>query len=446
MSIDEGIGELVAPAAEAPRSEWLRCSLISGAAGTGKTSSVQLRMALAPDGIKLCATTGIAAVNLGAGVSTIHSTLGFFDDQSLKDRWVSGRLTQALERQMQLGVRELVLDEMSMLSGEALDCIWKAAEEASERNSNGKNWQPFQLTLIGDACQLPPVKAEKWFYEAACWPQFDVTRLDKVFRQSDPNFLAAMAFARAGRGPEVVEALLAAGVEFAPAINDAYSGATLVGKNDEASRFNSLRLGSLLGQLMAAKSSRWTAAGMSGPAEWKHIPEALHLKIGALVMLKTNSLPDFRYANGDLGIIKAWDSAKKAWLIELKRTGEVVEIGRVTRTLLQKDLPPWFKETATDAEDGRERKLPFPNWEGKWILGECTYFPFKVAYASTIHSSQGLTMSAVQIDFRNHFTGEPSMAYVSLSRCQTPQGLRIVGTPEQLTRRIKLHPKAAAWI
>lgn len=435
---------MVSPADAEPRSKWLRCSAVMGPAGSGKTSSVQLRIALAPEGIKLCATTGIAAVNLGPGVSTIHSTLGFYND--IKDKWISGKLTEAFSRLMHGGMQELVLDEMSMLSGDELDCIWKAAEEASERAAGKKGWQPFRLTLIGDPCQLPPVKAEKWFYEATCWPQFDVVKLDKVWRQADPTFLAAMAAARGGYGKEAVDLLLAAGVEFAPKIDEHYEGATLVGKNDEASRFNSARLGALPGALLAAKSSRWTANGMSGPGEWKHIPEALHLKIGALVMLKVNSLPDFRYANGDLGTIEAWDAAKKVWKIKLKRTGDVVEIGRVTRALVQKDLPPWFKETASGEAEGREKKLPFLNWEEKWVVGEVTYFPMKIAYASTIHSSQGLTMDAVQVDCRNHFTGEPAMMYVALSRARTPQGLRVVGTPEQLARRIKMHKKAENWV
>jgi len=433
------------------KSKYLDAAFITGPGGSGKTSAIQLRIALGEQGLKLSSTSGISAVNLGEGVSTINSVLGFFDEASAKDRWVSGRLTQAFDRLMRDGVQELVIDEISLLSAGVLDCVWKAAEEASERMQGvKKDWKPFRITCTGDFCQLPPVKAAKWAFEADCWSAFMAegafTRLTKVHRQSDPNFLTAMALARAGDGPAAVEALLAAGVEFAPTINDGFQGSTLVGKNDEALRFNSLRLGSLPGGLLAAKSSRWLAGDTSAPSEWKHIPEALHLKIGSLVMLKTNSLPDFQYANGDLGTIVAWDAPSRMWQIKLQRTQEVVSIGRVTRQLVQKDLPPWFKETAIDLDHAREKRLPFPNWEGKWILGECTYFPFKLAYAATIHSSQGLTLDSVQVDCRNHFTGEPSMMYVALSRARTPGGLRIVGTPEKLAKRIKSHVKAAQWI
>lgn len=433
------------------KSEYLEAAFITGPGGSGKTHSIQMRLALGEQGLKLSSTSGISAVNLGEGVSTVHSTLGFFDESSAKDRWVSGRLTQSFECIMREGTKEIVIDEISLLSGGVLDCLWKAAEEASERMQHTKkDWQPFRFTCTGDYCQLPPVKADRWAFEADCWSAFmtedALTRLTTIHRQSDPIFLAAMAFARAGKGPEAVEALQASGVHFADTINDAYVGATLVGKNDEANRFNALRLGSIKSQLLSAKNSRWIAEGASAPSEWKHIPEALQLKVGALVMLKTNSLPDFRYANGDLGIIEGWDAAKRCWQVRLKRSDEVVEIGRVTRQLLQKDLPPWFKETAMDMEHAREKKLPFPNWEGKWILGECTYWPMKLAYSATIHSSQGLTLDSIQFDCRNHFTGEPAMAYVALSRARTPQGLRIVGTPEKLAKRIKSHTKAAQWI
>lgn len=80
------------------------------------------------------------------------------------------------------------------------------------------------------------------------------------------------------------------------------------------------------------------------------------------------------------------------------------------------------------------------------IGGAVRFYPLRLAYASTVHKSQGLTLDRVQIDFRDAFFASPSMLYVALSRAREAQGLRLVGTPEQFARRCQADPRAAPWI
>jgi hypothetical protein len=84
--------------------------------------------------------------------------------------------------------------------------------------------------------------------------------------------------------------------------------------------------------------------------------------------------------------------------------------------------------------------------ENKWVTGEIYYFPLRIAYASTCHKSQGLTLDRVQVDFINQFFGSPSMAYVALSRVRTAEGLRLVGSPKLLEERVNVSKKVMRFI
>ena len=84
--------------------------------------------------------------------------------------------------------------------------------------------------------------------------------------------------------------------------------------------------------------------------------------------------------------------------------------------------------------------------EGKWITGEISYTPIRLAYASTVHKSQGLSLDRVQIDYSHPFFGEPSMSYVALSRCRTPQGLTIVGSRKLIEDRTNISSEILDWL
>jgi hypothetical protein len=140
--------------------------------------------------------------------------------------------------------------------------------------------------------------------------------------------------------------------------------------------------------------------------------------------------------------------------VRLKRTGKVVAITRITRRNTQPEAPVNGMKPPVDERHAFEMELrarqtgkAFYSWsEGKWVVGEITYFPLRLGYATTVHKSQGLTLDHVQIDCRDDFFGAPNMAYVALSRCRRPEGLRIVGTPELLAKRIRVAPEVMRWL
>jgi hypothetical protein len=141
-----GFGAAPAPAA------CLNTEFITGSAGTGKTYEVQRRRAVNPEGVVVAATTGIAAVNLGPAVTTVHSLLKFFDYNSLVDAYRDGRLQRKIRKLVDDGMHELIVDEISMFSGPAMDILYAACNEVAQDNDDSN----LKLTPVGDFCQLPP--------------------------------------------------------------------------------------------------------------------------------------------------------------------------------------------------------------------------------------------------------------------------------------------------
>lgn len=417
----------------------VRCGFITGAAGTGKTYQVRERIANDPSEGLLCATTGIAAVNLNS--TTLNSQLKFFDTESMINAYVSGRLVSRLAR-IGAKVRNLYIDEVSMMPAEQLDTLYQATQEANRRKMVTRtNPEGLGIVLVGDLCQLPPIKA-RWIFESECWPEFErgATRLEKNWRQADGEFLDAINHLRAGRGEEGADTLRRTSAEFSSALDLNFPGTTVMAKNDEVDRFNWQALQRVRGEKFAVNSKRWHVA--KSPGEWKNIPERLELKIGAYVMILANDTREFTYANGDCGLVVGRDSTSVQ--VRLARNDEVVDIGTIER-----------KVHSPDSEGFDKKRIPkSPTWGTPWFdelaekycIGSVKYLPLRLAWASTVHKSQGLTLDRVQLDLRNHFFSQPAMAYVAVSRCRTPEGLRIVGDEELLAKRCKIEPRVQRWV
>lgn len=417
----------------------VRCGLITGAAGTGKTYMIRERIAANPSEGILCATTGIAAVNLNT--ITINSLLKYFDTDSLTNAYISGRLTRRLA-QLAKSVNNLYVDEVSMMAAEQLDLIYQGVRAANRQKGVQKvNPAGLGLVLTGDFAQLPPIKA-RWAFEAECWEEFEsnVNRLEKNWRQGEGEFLEAINLLRAGDGVEGARALTQTGAIFSQALDLEFPGTTVMSKNDEVDRFNWVRLRRLTTTPFRVRSSRWSLS--TPPSEWKLIPAELELRAGAYVMILANDTRSggFQYANGDCGWVMEAIPGKEVVVVRLARNDAEVEIPMIQRHLHTTDeidgasvVPrwgePWFDEKAE-----------------KYVIGTVKYFPLRLAYASTVHKSQGLTLDRVQLDIRNAFFGSPAMTYVAVSRCRTAEGLRVVGTPQLLASRCKTDPKIARWI
>jgi hypothetical protein len=407
------------------------CSFLTGVAGSGKTFQTRQRIAeLEKAGrrgeVLLAASTGIAAVNLGPGVTTIHSLLKFFNYESLQEAFLSGRLQRTMARLCQAGVREIVLDEVSMFPGEMLDLLYQAnLEMPNWTKPNGERCRPLLLTLTGDFCQLPPVKA-KFAFEADSWPHFaeHTTRLTKIWRQSDPQFLNALNHLRAGEGGPAAEILQSLGIPFHSQIIDEFPGTTLRATNQEVDRYNQLELSKLPGKPVGLKSERWGSQDIfrrngevieKQPADWKDIPQTLVVKEGARVMILVNETEGFTYVNGSTGTLLGFDhlnaddqeqlekqgqlpvdpSKEFCAVIKLDKDGREVRIYRITRDIVRKQLDETWKDKHAERDSKRARRegIPYqkdvskraakPDW--KWCFGECEYFPIRLAWATTVH-------------------------------------------------------------
>jgi ATP-dependent DNA helicase PIF1 len=409
---------------------------------SGKTFLVKKRIEDDPFYGLLTSSTGVAAVNLGG--TTLNSALKFFDTASLAENYERGKLQATLAKISRTGVKNLVLDEVSMTAAPQIDIICSALEEVNRRSTTE---HPLGFVTVGDPLQLPPVKAE-WFFKAQAWAKFqkNTTKLTKIWRQSDPAFLNALNFLRSGNGAEAAE-ILKDIVTFAPVVNKSWDGTTIVGKNDQVDRHNYLRLMQVTGQLYNIDSARWGKQA----TEWaRHIPAQLQIKVGALVVILTNDSPEFTYANGDTGHVRGFEPGYV--LVELKRNGEVVKIGKIHRTVTTREEPPELAGMdPMDLPEASSGNAPFgkisfdPDRE-VWHVGGIRFMPLRLAYASTVHRSQGLSLDSVQVDLRDTFTGMPAMVYVSLSRVKTPQGLRIVGTPDLIIKRCNVDAEVIPFI
>jgi hypothetical protein len=406
---------------------------LSGPAGCGKTFEIKRRIRENDLYGVMVSTTGVSAVNLGT--TTINSLLSYFDTESLMDRYVSGKLGQRLHS-IGKKVKHLVIDEVSMMDGEQLDILYDGVEE----NNNAHGDAELGIVICGDFCQLQPVNA-KWAFQARCWPAFaeNVIRMTKMYRQSDPRFLEALMFARQGNGTECME-IMREIVTFVGGLSSDFEGTTVMGTNPKVDRFNHYALSKLPGKVHQFPSTRWGRTR----GEWKYIPEVLELKNGCLVMILSNDAPAFSYANGDLGHVVDLEPGKNI-NVKLIRNGSVVEIDLITRNFTLIDPPP--RGTPTWDKKGEHDGSPYYDGpSNRWVYGGITFYPIRLGYATTVHKTQSLTLDRVQVDFRDNFTGQPNMAYTALSRCKTPEGLRLIGTPELLAKRITVHPEVLAWL
>jgi ATP-dependent exoDNAse (exonuclease V) alpha subunit len=403
---------------------------LTGLAGTGKTTLINEIKRLYPRRFELCATTGIAAVNLGS--KTLHSTLKFFDVKSLENAWREGLLHMNL-RKVRAHYDILGIDEASMLGAEMLDFIVNAIDDINNDNT-GKE---LGLWLFGDLCQLPPINM-KYIFHSDYWERFEqnTVRLTKVWRQDNKEFMDAINLIRANKGIAAMQLMQKCGVKFTSAVDDKFEGTTLIPNNNDVDSYNDKRLQDVPGNLIRNVN---IPKGVKDNSWDKLIPTELRTKIGAYVMILSNDIQEWRYVNGDCGYIRAYDPIEEIFDIELKRTGDTVKIRRIKRENFSSKEPEKWQSTPTFQ--------PYHDHQsGDWVIGVINYHPIRLAYASTIHKSQGLSLDMVQIDSRPKFFSYGSMGYVSISRARTPEGLVLVGDPVNIGRKISMNKEVMRYV
>lgn len=425
---------------------------LTGEAGTGKTTVLHHARKQHPGAIQITATTGVAAMN--ADAITINSFLGFGTNRDLQYLAQTGRLVNRLRDRCR-DILVLVIDEISMFHAGALDILVQAIRELNEEGrevfflaTQEYKRHPLRLVVVGDFGQLPPVDpgatVAPWAFNAQCWKDFEVQRLTKVHRQTDPAFREAIQAARHGNGVKCVRLLQEAGVRFVPYLHDEL--VTLFSTNNEVHTWNLEKFTRLI-QSGGHETQREFKTIRMGKQrqEWsKEILDTLTLCNDCRVRITANDTKTWNYVNGDQGIIE--DMREGFVKVRLDRNGRLIELRRVQRfndvdgdmaRELAKQGETVLWRTIYD-DEGNDYEIPY--------IGSVNYLPVKYGWASTVHSVQGLSLESLQISPGHKFFGSPNLAYVALSRAKKAEGLLIHGTPEQLAKRIVAAKEAKPWM
>ncbi len=377
---------------------------ITGRAGTGKSTLLRILAREAGDRAVVLAPTGLAAVNVGG--QTIHSFFGLPPRLIRPDdirRSRNGRVMRKLEM--------LIIDEISMVRS---DLMW--AIDQSLRLNRGRAREPFgglKLILFGDMHQLPPVVQEAeiahhlddvhggpFFFNHSALRDGAGTmllELEQVFRQRDERLLSLLNSVREGEASEEELAFLNERVNPVRTLQEGDPYVILTPTNAAASRINLAYLDALAGTPQAYEAS--VAGEFSQSAQ--PTDHTLVLKVGAKVILLRND-SERRWVNGSIARVSRL-SEKRVW----------IEIGD-----REYEIEPASWESRRYSFDQAENKIV------ETVAGSFKQFPLRLAWALTIHKSQGLTLDKVYIDL-GRGTFAHGQTYVALSRCRTLEGLAL---------------------
>jgi ATP-dependent DNA helicase PIF1 len=376
---------------------------ITGKAGTGKSVLLRYFATHTKKVVVKVAPTGIAA--LGIQGQTIHSLFrlptGVLDPRTIKLSADTQEILQHLDA--------VIIDEISMVRADTIDAI-----ERTLRIAKGSQ-APFggvQIIMVGDVYQLPPVVTGDqlqeyfrvkyggaYFFNAHAWKKTELStyELQTVYRQSDEGFKDVLNAVRNGSyGKDTLNRLSARVVRPIDAPKDAV---TLTSTNKAARQINETRIASLRG------TAKVYAATITGEVPEGALPtdEKLSLRVGAQVIFIKND-PDGNWLNGTTGTIKS-----------LKKDSIRVACGKAVY-----DVSPSVWEQSSYVYD---EELDGIRQE---ITGTFMQLPIKLAWAITIHKSQGCTYDKVVVDLRRGAFAH-GQTYVALSRCRSLEGLYLLG-------------------
>lgn len=392
---------------------------LTGKAGTGKTTFLKNLKEHSPKRMVVVAPTGVAAIN--AGGVTLHSFFQIPFGPYLPGRKDLAKEVSRMRREKINIIRTLdllVIDEISMVRADLLDCIDDVLRRV--RRSN----MPFggvQLLMIGDTQQLTPVvKEDEWemlqevydtpyFFssQALLKTRFTCVELKHIFRQDDEAFIELLNKIRDNKvdASTLAELNKRCMPHFNPSDSEGYIRLTT--HNSVAQNMNEAKLSALKG-----KSYTFDAKIEGNFPECAYpTEEHLVLKKDAQVMfIKNDSSPEKRYFNGKIGVVKSVDEDEI--VVEDRKTGATITVGREIWENMRYELN---KETQEIEEV---------------VDGIFEQYPLKTAWAITIHKSQGLTFERAIIDAGSSFSH--GQVYVALSRCKRLDGM-VLSSPITLS-------------
>jgi len=381
---------------------------VTGKAGTGKSTLLRYFRERTRRAVAVVAPTGVAAVNIDG--QTIHSFFKFRPGVTIDEARHDGRA--ARKDQLFQKIETLIIDEVSMVRADLMDCIDAFLQAAlkSKARFGGK-----RLVMIGDLHQLPPIvrgeeaaelkkkyKTPFFFSSEAILDclqlgMLEYIELDKIYRQTDERFIEIL---NAVRGGNITEKQLAElNMQYDPEFSDKDGKHMhLMAVNAQADEHNNMNLERLGGKIAVSEGK------IKGEFKESELPTELELRLkkGARVMLVNND-SEGRWVNGTLATIYGINNRS----VDVKLdNGDMYEIPSFT----------WTKaKTRFDRDSGELTRE---------TLGSFTQFPLRLAWATTIHKSQGKTFDRVVIDLgRGAFAAGQS--YVALSRCRTLEGITL---------------------
>ncbi|XP_038298576.1 ATP-dependent DNA helicase PIF1 [Canis lupus familiaris] len=376
----------------------------TGSAGTGKSYLLKRILgSLPPTGTVATASTGVAACHIGG--TTLHAFAGIGSGQAPLAQCVALAQRPAV-KQGWLNCQRLVIDEISMVEADLFDKLEAVARTVRQQN---KPFGGIQLIICGDFLQLPPVtkgsQPPKFCFQAKSWKRcVPVTlELTEVWRQADQTFISLLQAVRLGRCSDEVTRRLQATASHKVG-RDGIVATRLCTHQDDVALTNEKRLQELPGEVHSFKAMDSDPKQARTLDAQCPVSQILQLKLGAQVMLVKNLAVSRGLVNGARGVVVGFETEGRG-LPQVRFLCGVTKVIHADRWTVQ----------ATGGQLLSRRQLPL-----------------QLAWAISIHKSQGMSLDCVEISLGRVFAS--GQAYVALSRARSLEGLRVLDFDPMVVR------------